>query len=167
MVNLIKNKRGFTLTETMIVLMILGVVVMIGPTVATQLTRFFLLSQTRLELQREARSAISLMTRNLRQASASTIRIDQVTGQPYYSRIQFTTVQGRALLYRQNGNQLLETVGTRSTILSKNLRFLTFTFPRSDDMTIVSVAFTLEKNLYQGRKKALHMASERIQVMNP
>jgi hypothetical protein len=33
-------------------------------------------------------------------------------------------------------------------------------------MGIISVSITLEKPIFEGRTKALHMASERVQVMN-
>ncbi len=43
---------------------------------------------------------------------------------------------------------------------------MAFTFPRSDQLSILSVSMTLQENIYQGRTKALHMASEQVQVMN-
>jgi hypothetical protein len=33
-------------------------------------------------------------------------------------------------------------------------------------MTIVSVSLTLEKAIYEGKTKALHVATERVRVMN-
>lgn len=140
---------------------------MVAPPIITNVTRFFILSQTRIDLQQEARAAMSLITHNLRQAQSSTIRIDQATGQPYYSRLRFTKMQGTVMTYYQSGTSLIQTAGTNTSTLSKNVRYLAFTFPRSDDMTIISVSMTLEKAIYEGRTKALHMASERVQVMNP
>ena len=46
------------------------------------------------------------------------------------------------------------------------LAYLAFTFPNTNDMTIVTVALTFEKDIYLGRSKALHMASEQVRVMN-
>jgi hypothetical protein len=66
----------------------------------------------------------------------------------------------------QSGSRLIMTQGNVSTTLSKNLAYLAFTFPRSDDMTIVSVSMTLKESIYGGMTKALHMASERVRVMN-
>ena len=125
-----------------------------------------MLSRAKLELQREARASIYVITRQLRQAQSDTLIIDQAAGQPYYSRIRFTTIQNKNVTVAQSNNEIKITIGTDISSLSYNLAFLTFTFPRSDDMTILSVALTLQKQIYGGQFKALHMASERVRVMN-
>jgi prepilin-type N-terminal cleavage/methylation domain-containing protein len=164
---MVNNEKGWTLTELLIVVAIIGVTTLLLPQILSQTTKIFILSRAKLELQREARAAIYVITRELRQAQSSTIIIDQTGGQPYYSRLRFTTVSLKNVTVSQNNNQLQLTVGTDVTILSKNLTFLSFTFPRSDDMTIISVALTLQEQIYGGAYKALHMASERVRVMNP
>ncbi|MBI4669032.1 MAG: hypothetical protein HY747_07575 [Elusimicrobia bacterium] len=59
------------------------------------------------------------------------------------------------------------TSGSNQKLLSKNLRYLAFTFPKSDDLGILSVAMTLEKVIYlKDSTMALHMASEKIRIMN-
>jgi prepilin-type N-terminal cleavage/methylation domain-containing protein len=163
---MVNNERGWTLTELLIVVAIIGATMMMAPQIITQSTKIFVLSRAKLELQREARAAIYVITRELRQAQSNTIIIDQAANQPYYSRLRFTTVQLKAVTVAQNNNLLQITIGTDVTTLSKNLAFLSFTFPRSDDMTIVSVALTLQEQIYGGQFKALHMASERVRVMN-
>lgn len=160
------NERGWTLTELLIVVAIIGVTAMLAPQVINQTTKIFVLSRAKLEIQGEARATMNIITRQLRQAQSGQITIDQAAGQPYYSRIQFLTVQGSSVTICQNNNNLQFTMGTNVSILSKNLEFLSFSFPRSDDMTIVSVALTLQKQIYNGAYKALHMASERVRVMN-
>ena len=75
-------------------------------------------------------------------------------------------MQGTAMTYYQSGNKLIQVGGTAASTLSGHLRYLAFTFPHSDDMTIVSVSVTLEEAIYEGQTKALHVASERVQVMN-
>jgi hypothetical protein len=109
---------------------------------------------------------MAIINRNLRQAQSNTIRIDQASGQPYYSRLSFTRVQGDAITYYQQGTSLIQEDSNISRTLSKNLRYLAFAFPRSDDLTIISVSITLEKSIYEGKTKALHMASEKVRVMN-
>lgn len=156
-----------TLVELMMVVAIIGILALVGPPIIRNIGRFFILSNARSEIQAEARSAVSVMTRTLREAQSATIRIDRATGQPYYSRITFTKIQGSAMSFYQSGTNLVQlSSGTVRTTLSKNLKYLAFTFPRSDDMTIVSVSMTLEKAIYEGQTKALHMASEKVQVMN-
>lgn len=164
---MVTSRRGYTLTEAMLVVAITSVLFSMGGTLLLQINRFFLLSRTRVELQRDARAALYLVNRTLRQASAQSIRIDRAASQPHYSRITFTKAQGSTVSFYQTGRQLFMTEGGRTRALSQNLRYLAFAFPRSDDMTIVSVAMTLEQSIYEGRTKALHMASEKVRVMNP
>ena len=162
----IRSKKGYSLVELMLVTATVGTLALIAPKFIKQMSQFFILSQTRIALQQEARAAMALITKDLRQAQSSTIQISQASSQPPYSRIRFTTIDGRTVSYYQSGTKLIMQSGTTNTKLSDNLRYLAFTFPRSDDMTILSVATTLEKSIYQGLTKALHMASERVRVMN-
>jgi len=166
---MVRHRRtsGYSLMEVMMVVAILGIISSVGASLMLQTNRFFIFTRTRLDLQREARSTMYVMTRELRQAQSNSIIMDRLSAsQPFYSRITFTKIGGAAMTFQQNGNQLEQIVGTKKMILSRNLRYLAFTFPRSDDLTIVSVSVTLEEAIYQGQKKALHMASEKVQVMN-
>ncbi|MBK8871113.1 MAG: type II secretion system protein [Elusimicrobia bacterium] len=160
------RRQGFTLVETVITASILCMLALVIVPLLLHSTRFFLLNRTRVELQRDARSALAVITKTLRQAQSSTIVISQVNGQPYYSQIAFSDVGGVSFVYRQTGTVLQETRGAQTRTLSDDLRFLNFYFPRSDDMTIVSVSLTLEKAIYEGKTKALHVATERVRVMN-
>lgn len=158
--------KGFTIVETIVTASILSLLALIIAPLLLHSTRFFLLNRTRVELQRDARASLAILTRNIRQATSSTISISQISGQPYYSRISFTDVNGSSFVYAQNGTLLTQTKGAQTTTLTDNLRFLNFYFPRSDDLTIVSVSLTLEKEIYEGKSKALHVATERVRVMN-
>ena len=163
----LKRNHGYTLTEMMLVVAILGILSTAGAQLMTQANRYWILTSVRVDLQKEARSIMYLISRNLRQAQSGTILIDRVSSsQLFYTRITFTKIQGTTMTFHQNGNQIIQTVGSNTKILSKNLRYLSFDFPRSDDLTIVSVAVTLEKTIYEGKKKALQMASEKVRVMN-
>jgi len=159
-------KKGFTLPEVMMTALVLCVVALIAAPIFLQATRFYLMSRTKVELQKQARECLSVITRNIRLAQADTIVIDQENGQPWYSRIAFTQEDGKTVVYAQTGTQLIETLNGRTRTLTSDLRFLNFFFPQSEDMSIVSVSLTLERDLYEGRRKALHVASERVRVMN-
>jgi uncharacterized protein (TIGR02599 family) len=161
-----KNTNGFTLVELLIVVGIVGALALVTPPLITSTTKFFILSRTKIELQREARAAMYIITRELRQAQSNTIAIDRSGSQPYYSRIRFTKIQGQAVTVYQNGSSLIYIQGTNPATLTSNLAYMAFTFPQSDDMTILSVSMTLQKQIYGGAFKALHMASERVRVMN-
>jgi prepilin-type N-terminal cleavage/methylation domain-containing protein len=163
---MVKNRAGITLMEMLITVAIVGGVAMIAPQVINQSTKVFILARTKMQLQREARAAMYLLTREIRQAQSNSIIIDQANGQPYYSRISFTKAQNVNVIIRQNGTQLLLTEGNTTTTLTSNLAYLAFTFPESDDLTIISVSMTLQEQIYGGTFKALHMASERVRVMD-
>lgn len=159
------SQDGFTLTESLIVVAILGIVFMVGPRLFTQVMRFYFLHDAKIEIQRDARASLDVINRMLRQATSTSIVVDQVTGQPPYSRVSFTTVQGQNMMFYQSGSSLYQ-VARSTTTLSKNLRYIVFTYPRSDDPTIVSVAITMEKATYQGGTKALELSVEKVRVMN-
>ena len=159
-------RAGFTLIEAMLVIAILGIVSSLGATLFIQVNRYFILSKAQIALQQEARSVMYVMAKELRQAQSANIIISQAGGQPYYSEITFTEEQGKTVTFLQNGNLLEMVNGSDTQILSKDLYYLAFTFPRSDDMNIVSISLTLETAIYQGGEKALHMASENVQVMD-
>ncbi len=162
------RRRGFTLLELMMVVAIVSALFTVASPLLRQANRMFILTRTRIQLQQEARGVMYIITRNLRQAQSDTIKISRVNAnQPFYSKISFTKVQGGdALVFQQEGNNLYQVLGGAKRPLSANLQYLAFTFPRSDDMGIISVSLTLQQNIYEGRTKALHMASEKVRVMN-
>jgi len=164
---MVSARRAFTLTEVMLVVAITSVVFAIASPILLQANRQFIMNRTRIELQQEARSIMYVITRNLRQAQANTITVNRASAsQPFYSKITFTKEQGTVMTFQQEGVFLYNVIGARKVKMSGNLKYLAFTFPRSDDMGIISVSITLEKNIFEGRKKALHMASEKVRVMN-
>ena len=166
MVRIIRGRAGYSLTEMLMAVAIIGILASVGARMMLQVNRYFIMTNTRTDLQREARDLMSVINRNLRQARADSIRIDTVPGQPFYSRLTFTKIQGTTMTFYLSGTNLIQVVGSKNRTLTKNIKHLAFTLPRSDDLSIVSVSVTLEKAIYQGRTKALHMASEKVRVMN-
>ncbi len=163
----VKKRKGYTLTEMMMAVGIVGILFGVGAPILNQATKNFMMSTARMELQTEARSVMYLITRNLRQAQISTITISRYnSSQPYYSKITFTKQDGKQYSFYQNNKQLVMQFGSMNRVLSNNLRYLAFTFPESSDMEIISISMTLQKDIYEGQKKALHMASEKVRVMN-
>ena len=161
-----RARAGYSLTEMLMVVAIIGILASVGSRVMLQVNRYFILTNTRADLQREARAAMYVINRNLRQGSIGSITIDRASSQPFYSRLTFTKITGSQMVFSQSGTNLVQTVGTKTRTLSKNVKYLAFTFPRSDDLSVISVSITLEKSIYQGRVKALHMTSEKVRVMN-
>ncbi|MEK7745066.1 MAG: prepilin-type N-terminal cleavage/methylation domain-containing protein [Elusimicrobiota bacterium] len=160
--------RGWTLTEVMVVVAIMGILTTMAPNIMIQMTRFFRQNRARVEIQRDARTALDIINRNLRQAQASTVTVSQQSGQPPYSRVDFTKYSGTTtakLAFYQSGTELvMVSVGTRT--ISKNLRYLSFTYPRTDDDNIVSVSITMETGSYEGKTKALQLSVEKVRIMN-
>ncbi len=160
-------RKAYTLIELMMVVGIIGILFAVGAPLLQQVSRFFILSKARLEIQQEARSIMYVVTRNLRQAQSGTITISRAgAAQPFCSKISFTKEQGGLMVFQQNGTDLVQVIGGTQRVIGKDLKYLAFTFPRSDDMTIISVSITLEKAIFEGRTKALHMASEKVRIMN-
>lgn len=164
---IMRKRLAFTLMEVLLVVGIVSALFGIVAPLLLQANRVFILSRTRVQLQQEARSTMYLLTRNLRQAQSDTIVLSRASSsQPFYSKIEFTKVQGGDMVFQQEGTVLYQVIGGGKKALTRNLRYLAFTFPRSDDMGIISVSITLEQTIYEGRKKALHMASEKVMIMN-
>ncbi len=158
---------GYTAVEMMLTVAITGILAGLGGSLILQTARFYLQGQARDALQKEARALMYVMTRELRQAQSASIVVSSYSSaQPYYSMITFTKEQGTTMSFFQYGNLLEQRWGSHVQILSRDLRYLGFTFPRSDDMTILSVSMTLQQATYQGQSQVLHMASEKVQVMN-
>lgn len=168
MVTRARGSTGYTLIEMLMVVSIIGTVAGLGGTLMTQVNRFFIQAKARADLQKEERGIMYNLTRELRQARSSSILIDRAPNQPYYSRITFTEQQGGTVTLYQSGRQLAQTWGSprKTTILTRDLAFLAFTFPRTDDMTILSVSMTLQTTAPGGKVKTLHAASRQIPIMN-
>src|SRR4051812_12805915 len=99
---MVKNRphsRGYSLIEMMMVVVIIGLVVVIGPLLVTNIVRFYQLHNAKIEIQRDARVCLDIMNRFIRQAVSYTVVVDQVTGQPPCSRISFTTQQGQNISF--------------------------------------------------------------------
>jgi type II secretory pathway component PulJ len=150
----------------MIAIAIMGIMFTVGPTLLINITRFSRLSQARLETQRSARESLSIINRTIRQAQKSTISISQETNQPPYSSISFSTVDGRTMKYYQSGLNLFQVQNGSTRTLEQNLKYIAFTYPRTDDSSILSVSVTFEKSTYEGASKALQMAIEKVRIMN-
>jgi len=159
------SQRGYTLVEVMVSLSILAIMAVIMAPLMKQAQRYFWMHRAKTEIQRDARLSLETVNRFLRQAYAASVVVDQLSGQPSHSRITFTTIQGRTLSFYQRDNTLYQAAGSTST-LSDNLRFIAFSYPRSDDASILSVSMTMEKSTYEGKAKALELSIEKVRVMN-
>ncbi len=163
-----ERRRGFTLAELMVTIAILGIVFSLAPKVMIDTYKFFRLSMARSEIQRDARAALDLMNRKLRQAEASSIVVSRHdSSQPPYSKVFFNTVDTSSITFYQAGRQIYMQEGAENPRkIADNLRYMAFTYAETDKDTIMSVSVTFEKDVYQGKAKALQMAVEKVRVMN-
>lgn len=163
------NKKGYTFAEVMITVAILGIVASIAPVFFNNVISFFTLASSKMEIQRDARAVLDIMNRNLRQASIESVTVDRLSSAELpYSRVTFTKVdETDSISYYQEGKNLMMDVGSMlPKKLCGNLRYLSFTFPRTDDLSIISVSLTVEKRAIRGAKKAIHVAIEKVRIMN-
>jgi prepilin-type N-terminal cleavage/methylation domain-containing protein len=161
-----RSRAGYSLTELLMVVGIVGILSSVGPLLLTNLQNFYLMTTARNDIQRDARAALDIINRNLRQAQHGTIVIDSPSGQGPYSRIRFKHVDDRYMEFRQNGASLIFTSGNTNSTISRNLVYIAFTYPRTDDPTIVSVSMTMGKSIQLGRRKVLELTIQKIRVMN-
>ena len=162
-----RNRRGYSLTEAMIVVAILGTVAAVGSGLFLRMYQFYNMSDARTDVQRELRVILDNMDQDIRRASAASVLVTEDSGQPPYSRINFNTVEGSTVTYRQSGHTLIRTHDNYTTTLTKNLWYVAFSYPQTDIATVVSISLTLQKSTFSGRATALQMAVSKVRIMNP
>lgn len=162
----LKSRLGYTVTELMMVVAIIGILATVTPTMLIQMQNFFLMTSARYEIQRDARTTLDTVNRYMRQAVATSVVMDTPVGQGPYSRIRFRHVDGRYMEFRQQGAKLIQVIGTAESVVSNNLIYIAFTYPHTDDTSIISVSITMGKNIQLGRRKVLELTIQKIRVMN-
>lgn len=160
------NRRGYTLTEVLMVVAIIGMLATVGPTLLISMQSFFLMTSARYEIQRDARATLDTVNRYLRQAVATTVIVDTPSGQGPFSRVRFKHVDGRYMEFRQNGSKLIQVINTAESVVSGNLVYIAFTYPRTDDTSIISVSITMGKSVQLGRRKVLELTIQKVRIMN-
>ena len=164
------GSKGYSLTEVMLVVLITGIIAGSAAPVLKGMTNFWRQTSARSEIQRDVRLSLDTINRFLRQAKSSTVQIDQLTGMPPYSRIGFTAVDGKRITIWQTGRDLKMSVNdgttTKTAYLSHRVGFLAFSYPRTDDISIISVAVTMQAPTYLGGAKTLQLSIQKVRVMN-
>ena len=160
------RRSGYTLVEAMLVVAMIGAVVALSAPLMVRLSNFWRQSQARSDIQADVRIAMDLMNRLLRQGQAATITIDNVPGQPPYSRLSFTDSSGRSISFYQMGNTLTVSINGANDVVTRNLEFVSFGFPDTSDTSIMSIAMTTQKSTYLGGALALQLSIEKVRVMD-
>jgi prepilin-type N-terminal cleavage/methylation domain-containing protein len=122
MLKSLRDQRGFTLAELLVVTAIIGMVMAGIFTLQLQGQQVYLYGSNRVETQQNARVALDLMTRDLRSAqSVTTIASAQ--------DITFVDENGNSVRYKLSGSTLNRTDTANGTIaLLGGVQSLTFTY---------------------------------------
>lgn len=160
---------GYTLTEAMLTVGIMGILAAAAAPIIRQMNNFWLQTTARSEIERDVRVSLEMINRFLRQAKRNSVAIDQVSGQPPWSRITFTSEKGQTVRFYQENNKLFMSLSSgtvTTTQLSSRVGYIAFTYPRTDDVSILSVAVTMQAPTYLGGKKALQLSLAKVRIMN-
>lgn len=169
----LKNRRGYTLTELMIVMGVLGMMTLVTSQLLTSTFRLWRINQVRVETQRDARTIMGLIESRMREGSADSVILSrQNATEPPYSKIQFQDVDGKTHRFYALGKELrMENYsvasGSHTSTLSKDLRTLTFAYPDSTKDNLLSVALCLEKTAFSGQTREFYISVQRVSVGNP
>jgi prepilin-type N-terminal cleavage/methylation domain-containing protein len=124
MIKLISNKKGFSLIEMMVVVVILGLIVLGLVTFFTGGAKSWVAGQSQLEAQRNARQAMDLMVREIRQGeSVSSSTTTSVT-------VDIPTLgsdSAYSVTYKLSGNIIEREVNSVPSPMINNVKTLQFT----------------------------------------
>jgi len=117
MKNIFGNKKGFSLIEMMVVVVILGVIVLALVTFFTGGTKSWVAGQSQLKAQREARQAIDRMVREIREGNEIKSNSDSYSVTVYIPPFPLEGIDERYVFYalsgttmKRDGNPLIDNV---------------------------------------------------------
>ena len=164
---MVKRSAGYTLVELLVVSAIVAFIISLGSTLFIRVSTFFRISVAKMETQRDVGNPVDLVCRVIRHAKASQVTLSREnTSQPPYSKISFQKVQGDMVHFWQEGRTLRMSKNGVSTVLSKKLRSLLFSYPSTGDAALLTVLLSVEKTGGNYETYALQMGGETIRLLN-
>lgn len=163
----LRTKKGFTIVELLIASALVGVISLVAATLLPRVLRFDSQVAARASVARDARESLGVIVQELAQARGHTVVIDRYdSGQPPYSQATFSTVDGRTVTYYQRGSRLYRRVGASTALVATGLRQVAFSYPMSDQTSLVSLAVTFEQAAGDGSAKSLELSSVKVRLPN-
>ncbi len=164
--NMKRKKQGFTLVELMLVVGIISTLIFV-PTLFIQMQRAIMSNKIRIELNRENQTVMSTVIRRLHQGKSLSIQISQYDSyQPIFSKVEFDDIGGGHFSFYQSGNDLIMTTPQGNSVLSKNLKSISFGFARSFEMENMNISLLLEKPTYEGQTYKTNLVTENVRILN-
>ncbi len=166
------SQAGLNLIELLIAMALMSIGFAIIVTMFVNGWQLWRRSYTELMLQREAREAMTLIARTLREASPGTVRIDTPTGGIKFSKISFTDARNKGWIFKLTGETLdhvtVMTNGTSATIfMMRDVTSLTFVYPSFQDRSLIDVGLTCKKVPYGTERPIVVQVVERVILRNP
>ncbi|MBL8023678.1 MAG: prepilin-type N-terminal cleavage/methylation domain-containing protein [Elusimicrobia bacterium] len=164
---MVKRTSGYTLVELLVVSAIVAFLLSMGASLFTRVSTFFRVSIAKMETQRDVRNLMDLVCREIRQAKSSSITLSREdASQPPYSKISFQKVQGDTILFWQTGRTLSMSKNGATTVLSKKLRSILFSYPFTADSSLLTILLSIEKTGGNYETYSLQMGGETIRLLN-
>jgi prepilin-type N-terminal cleavage/methylation domain-containing protein len=118
---ILRDQRGFTLTELLVVATVLGMILAGVVLIQMQGQQAYLFGSHRVEVQQNNRAALELIVRELRSAQS-------VTALTSASDLTFTDATGATLRYQLSGTTLNRTASGTTTPLIGGVQTLTMSY---------------------------------------
>jgi prepilin-type N-terminal cleavage/methylation domain-containing protein len=166
------SQRGFNLVELLIAMALMSIGFAIIVTMFVNGWQLWRRSYTELMLQREAREAMTLIARTLREASPGTVRIDTPTGAPKFSKIAFTDARNKGWIFKMTDDRLEHVTtmanGMSATIfMMRDVSSIIFTYPSFQDRSLIDIGLTCTKVPYGTERPLVVQVVERVIMRNP
>ncbi|MBI4422152.1 MAG: prepilin-type N-terminal cleavage/methylation domain-containing protein [Elusimicrobia bacterium] len=161
---MVSGRAGYTLTEMMVVVGIIGAVCSTSALVIQKTLQAQLAADALASIQSGAFTSFDLASRLLRQASAASVVIDRYDSScPPWSRVTFTIPSsGKTVRLYQRG----QTLYLNNNPLFSDLRNVTFAFPATAEGDVMTVSLTFEKAAGSGKTKVIQLYIQNVKIQN-